>query len=186
MRHPLHNLHDSETNSFTFGTSVYQPVDDPTGWPNLLHRDATPDEINGLKAKLAYLQGVADDVKEQLVPSEGDSPDCLVELIEDEGVSAIRFFVPVSLVNHIFGSLSIAAACLEAAHHVGAVAQLRVAEMALRFVMTWGHGEVEALVEGAMGLDAGEKTAVVFETEVELVPDGQGFKEAVRRITHEG
>jgi hypothetical protein len=170
--HPL-------TLRFIYGTSAYQPVDDPQSWPHPNGPELTFDAMTALAAKLAYLQTTVLELKQGLEPADDDSG--LVPILEDEGMYEVRYAVPEALPAQIDAYLEKAAELLAARKGKAAGAQLRVAETLVRLVLGWGQGETRAMVAGASGLEAGETAAVVIKTDVEINSDGC---EEIKRVTH--
>jgi hypothetical protein len=155
---------------FAYGTSAYQPVDNPHSWPHPNGPALTQEETRALSAKLAYLHTVAADLKQQLEPADDSG---LVSLLEDEGAYETRYTIPEALPAQIDDYLKAGAERLLEGNTKDAVAQLRTAEVLLRLVLGWGQAEMQAFVPGVAGLEKGETAAVVVETEVAIDSDGR-------------
>src|SRR5688500_3960507 len=97
---------------FTYGTSAYQPVDDPQSWPHVHGAELTFDAMTALAAKLAYLQTASLELKQGLEPADDDSG--LVPILEDEGMYEVRYAVPEALPAQIDAYLEKAAELLAA------------------------------------------------------------------------
>lgn len=155
---------DANTEPTEYGTSPLMPADDPTAWPLLRDREATPVEIEALGAKLTHLKRAAEMFGQTLGCTEDEN---LIVATEDDPPCFTRLLLPARLPEQLELTLITAERLLGSGEYTAAMAYLRLAEVLLRLANGWGHAEVQAQVDGFMGLAKGERaTALILTTAV--------------------
>ncbi len=154
----LHGLqNDRDTKPLEYGTSPLLPSDDPSAWPLLEARQASPAEVKALRVKLTALEQAAELFRQTLSGAEDD----LIVMTEDDPLCFTRLSLPTALPDQLELALTTAGCLLRSDKHKAAVAHLRLAEVLLRLANGWGHVEVQAQVDGFMGLGKGERAAAL-------------------------
>lgn len=157
------NLHElqAEAELLQYGTSPLLPTDDPSAWPLLNGREATPAEVEALRVKHIALERAAKLFRQTLSGAEEND---LIVMTEDDPLCFTRLSLPAILPEQLTLALTTAERLLRAGKHKAAVAQLRLAEVLLRLANGWGHAEVQGQVDGFMGLEKGERAAALILT----------------------
>ena len=163
------------------GSSLYQPVDNPTVWPHLHGREATEVERDAVTCKLAQLSEAAAPFLHQVANESVTEHSSLSAVCEAEAHSTLTYFVPSSLADMIRLLLVKAQIFLVEGESEAAVAHLRVAEVLTRLVNGWGQAEFTCLDDTSFTLEVGEKTNVTVTSEVTMMPLKNRLIEMVER-----
>lgn len=157
----IHTPTSVDDASLEYGTSPLLPVADPTAWPLLWGREATPQEAQALGVKLAALERANELFKQTL---SGNDDEDLIVMTEDDPLSFTKLLLPAALPEQLEIALTRACQFFHAGEHAAAVAHLRYAEVLLRLANGWGHAEVQAQVDGFMGLEKGQRAGALILT----------------------